>query len=50
VIVIIPAPLNGSIVTLQRHSSVIVVNPSSHSGIPLPARKPFAIAISPPAP
>ena len=49
VIVIIPAPLNGSIVTLQRHSSVIVVNPFGHSGIPLPARKPFAIAISPPA-
>jgi hypothetical protein len=48
VIVIIPAPLNGSIVTLHRHSSVIVVNPSGHSGVPLPSRKPFAIAISPP--
>jgi hypothetical protein len=49
VIVIIPVPLDGSIVTLRRHSSVIVVNPSAHSRVPLPSRKPFAIAISPPA-
>ena len=49
VIVIIPAPLNGAIVTLGGRSSVIVVDRTHGRPVPLPARKPFAIAISPPA-